>query len=150
MDAINKMCMNKIDGEEERVYDSVDSVGLDDVDVLFSKEYLNEREFSGIPPHLLTLKTNIPIILIRNIDNNRGLCNGTRMIIHKLYENFIDARRLTNPTIPVYIPKMILSPTKPKLAYEFKRRQLTGRVDIGVTKNNSQGLRMQNVVVYLT
>ena len=81
VDIINDICLNKIQNEEEITYKSFDSVGLDDCSSLFSQEFLNSREFVGVPKHLLKLKTNIPIMLLRNIDSTNGLCNGTRLLI---------------------------------------------------------------------
>ncbi|XP_072066894.1 uncharacterized protein [Arachis hypogaea] len=34
---------------------------------------------AGLPPHVLTLKEGVPVMLLRNIDQSNGLYNGTRL-----------------------------------------------------------------------
>jgi len=46
---------------------------------------------TGLPPFQLKLKVGQPIILIRNTNPARGLCNGTRLIIRELGQRFIGA-----------------------------------------------------------
>jgi ATP-dependent DNA helicase PIF1 len=47
----------------------------------FTSEFLNDIKCSGIPNHRLTLKVGVPVMLLRNIDQAAGLCNGTRLQI---------------------------------------------------------------------
>ncbi len=80
-DDINDFITDKIPGLC-RDYLSIDSI--DDSDYhsnFYTVEYLNTLNFSGLPPHKLRLKINQPVILMRNISNSRGLCNGTRMMV---------------------------------------------------------------------
>lgn len=86
--ALNKECDDMNDFITDKIpglttdYISIDSI--DDSDYhsnFYTTEYLNTLNFSGLPPHRLRLKLNQPVILMRNISNSRGLCNGTRMII---------------------------------------------------------------------
>ena len=58
---------------------SVDDVAESDQRTLYPQEYLNSLNLSGLPPHKLNLKIGIPIMLLRNVDPQRGHCNGTRV-----------------------------------------------------------------------
>ncbi|GJU32025.1 ATP-dependent DNA helicase PIF1-like protein [Tanacetum coccineum] len=51
---------------------------------MFPTEFLNTLNFPGMPPHALCLKKELPIMLLRNVNPARGLCNGTRLIITDL------------------------------------------------------------------
>ncbi|XP_021971489.1 uncharacterized protein LOC110866655 [Helianthus annuus] len=98
-DEINKIVLNLTPGET-RSYISYDSMvpyaqNTTDVDALYPQEYLNELSFPGIPPHQLDLKINTPVMLIRNINQTLGLCNGTRLLISQLLPTVIEARIIT-------------------------------------------------------
>ncbi|XP_029640474.1 uncharacterized protein LOC115215451 [Octopus sinensis] len=72
--------------EDVRVYKSVDTIPNQDEVVDYSTEFLNSLEPSGVPPHIRTLKADSPVMLIRNL-NPPTLCNGTRLVITKLFPN---------------------------------------------------------------
>ena len=149
VDKINELCFDKITGQEEKLYKSIDSVGLDDCSSLFDEGFLNTRNFPGIPPHKLRLKTNVPIMLLRNIDPRSGLCNGTRLLIKKLHKYVLECVKLTDKETRIFIPKMTLSPTNLKLGYEFRRRQFPVRLAFAMTINKSQGQTLQKTMIYL-
>ncbi|XP_071687467.1 uncharacterized protein [Rutidosis leptorrhynchoides] len=99
VDSINDDVLASID-EEERVYYSLDSLSPDEVDDLFvqslySPEILNGLKVPGVPNHRLVLKKGVPIMLLRNVDQSKGLCNGTRLIVERLADNNIEARIIT-------------------------------------------------------
>jgi ATP-dependent DNA helicase PIF1 len=60
---------------EEKVYHSFDSVD-DDSRNNYPIEFLNSITPNGLPPHVLIVKINCPVILLHNLDPNNGLCNG--------------------------------------------------------------------------
>ena len=41
-------------------------------DVLYPIKFLNTLRFPGLPNHKLTLKVGLPIMLLRNLNQNRG------------------------------------------------------------------------------
>ena len=43
----------------------------------FQEEYLNTITLSGLTPHLLELKVNTPVVLLRNLYPSNDLCNDT-------------------------------------------------------------------------
>ncbi|XP_057758188.1 uncharacterized protein LOC130977536 [Arachis stenosperma] len=53
-------------------------------------DILNSINYFGIPPHVLVLKIGSPIMLLRNIDQSNGLCNGTRLQVRKLGNHVIE------------------------------------------------------------
>jgi ATP-dependent DNA helicase PIF1 len=142
--------------EEEHEYLSSDSVckassNVADQDVLYPVEFLNTLRFPGLPNHKLTLKVGLPIMLLRNLNQNGGLCNGTRLIITKLATWVIEAEIITdtNIGIRVFIPRITLSPSDSKWPFVLKRRQFSILVCFAMTINKSQGQSLKHVRVYL-
>ena len=99
------------------VYLSCDSVdkterGADIDQSVFSSEFINGLKFSGVPNHRLALKVGIPIMMLRNIDQSNGLCNGTRLQVLKLTRTSIQAQIIngTNFEKKVIIPRLRITP----------------------------------------
>nr|XP_043638366.1 uncharacterized protein LOC122609384 [Erigeron canadensis] len=84
VDMINEHVMSKIAGKD-KVYLSADSICEDEGsnfnEELYTQDFLNSIKVSGIPHHRLVLKVGVPVMLLRNIDQPSGLCNGTRLKI---------------------------------------------------------------------
>ncbi|XP_057452827.1 uncharacterized protein LOC130744679 [Lotus japonicus] len=91
----------------------------------FTSEFLNDYKCSGIPKHQIKLKVGVPIMLIRNIDQVAGLCNGTRMIVNVLTKYIIVATVLNGNTMgeTTFIPRMSLTPSNADIRFKFQRRQ---------------------------
>ena len=60
----------------------------------------NRINSSGLPPHKLTLKKEVCIILICNLDIAKGHCNGTRYIILGMKPFVLHARKLHGDNNP--------------------------------------------------
>ncbi|XP_061372127.1 uncharacterized protein LOC133314637 [Gastrolobium bilobum] len=152
---LNERLMSFIPGEE-RTYLSSDSVLKQDgnselEDVEFSPEILNTFSCSGLPDHKLTLKDNVPIMLLRNIDQSKGLCNGTRLLISRLGNHVVEATVLTGSNIgeTVLIPRPTVSPSSHTFPINFQRRQFSLVVSFSMTINKSQGQSLSHVGIYL-
>eukprot|EP00267_Zea_mays_P051750 XP_020404739.1 uncharacterized protein LOC103647822 [Zea mays] len=74
VDKINMRFIDRFSGQE-MVYHSFD-VAVDDPNNNYPPEFLNSLTPSELPPHMLKLKVNCPVILLRNLDppndNNDG------------------------------------------------------------------------------
>ncbi|KAG5062800.1 hypothetical protein JHK85_003983 [Glycine max] len=117
IDKINDYVLSLIPSEEKE-YCSADSVDksyelLSPAFGVLTPEFLNSLKTSGIPNHKLKIKVGTPIILLRNLDQADGLCNGTRLIVTRLGSNVVEAEIITGPNIchRTYIPRMNLSPS---------------------------------------
>ncbi|GKA86865.1 nucleic acid-binding, OB-fold, replication protein A, OB domain protein [Tanacetum coccineum] len=66
---------------------------------LYSPDVLNGLKLSGIPNHRLALKVGAPVMLLRNINQSAGLCNGIRLGITKLGKRFIEAEIITGTKV---------------------------------------------------
>ncbi|PIA33948.1 hypothetical protein AQUCO_03900069v1 [Aquilegia coerulea] len=81
-----------------------------------SRIYASADTVFGVPNHLLELKVGIPVMLIRNINPSKGLCNGTRLVVTGLEPMLIRATIITGSKIgsKVTIHRVVASsaPTK--------------------------------------
>lgn len=76
-------------------YYSEDSVSHVEGGVKIPMAFLNSLNSPDLPPHDLALKVNCPIILLRNLRVQDGLCNGTRLLVRELADHVIIAEILT-------------------------------------------------------
>ncbi|GFX74542.1 ATP-dependent DNA helicase [Trichonephila clavipes] len=95
-----------------------------------------------MPPHVLTLKIGVPIILLRNINPPR-LCNGTRLSLKKMMNNVFEATILTGKFKgeDVLLPRIPKIPTD--MPFEFERLQFPVRLAFEMTINKAQGQSLQ-------
>uniref|UniRef100_A0A453QHP2 ATP-dependent DNA helicase n=1 Tax=Aegilops tauschii subsp. strangulata TaxID=200361 RepID=A0A453QHP2_AEGTS len=136
---------------EEMVYHSFDSVE-DDPHNYYPPKFLNTLTPNGLPPHMLKLKINCPIILLRNIDPANGLCNGTRLLVRGFQKNAIDAEIVVgqHSGMRVFLPRIPLCPSDDDMfPFSFKRKQFSIRLSFAMTINKSQGQTIANVGIYL-
>nr|XP_043629767.1 ATP-dependent DNA helicase PIF1-like [Erigeron canadensis] len=155
VDLINETVMEKIDGEE-KVYLSSDSIceseiGSDFNQHLYNQDFLNSIKVAGIPNHRLALKKGVPVMLLRNIDQPGGLCNGTRLKIRKLGERVIEAEIISGSNVGkiTFIPRMKLTPSDKRIPFRFQRSQFPLCVCFAMTINKSQGQSLSQVGLFL-
>lgn len=155
VDHINSHIQALIPGEEV-VYKSADRVcrsttAGQNLEALYPIEFLNTLKFPGVPNHEIRLKVGCPIILLRNINQKHGLCNGTRLIVTRLHHRVIEARVITGTKTGqlVIIPRVEMSQSDQKWPFTLKRRQLPIKVCYAMTINKSQGQTFDQVGLYL-
>ena len=155
VEELNDYIVSSLNGEVHE-YLSSDSIckassNVPDQDLLYTVEFLNTLRFPGLPNHKLTLKIGLPVMLLRNLNQNEGLCNGTRLIITRLATWVIEAKIITGTNIGkrVFIPRITLSPSDSKWPFVLKRRQFPISVCFAMTINKSQGQSLKHVGVYL-
>lgn len=90
VDRINDQVTDQFPGDTVTCL-SVDTVAEADQQAIYPQEYLNSLNLSGLPPHKLSIKVGIPVMLLRNIDPQRGHCNGTRYIVRHIGRRYIEA-----------------------------------------------------------
>ncbi len=93
VDEVNNAILESL-SEELHMYWSANSLILTEegasaaarvsMDSLYPMEFLNTLRFSDITNHKLELKVGLPILLLRNLNQLIGLCNGTRLIVKRL------------------------------------------------------------------
>ncbi|CAN1819973.1 ATP-dependent DNA helicase PIF1 [Linum perenne] len=148
---INKYLLSQMPSEES-TYLSSDYVEnangkLHSMDHDLPVEMLNTLQVAGFPDHEIKLKVGVPIILLRNIDQSAGLCNGTRMIVKVLGQWFIAAEIIAGTNIgeSFFLPRMTLTTDYPSLDITLSRRQYPIALCFAMTINKSQGQSLEQV-----
>ncbi|KAH8947733.1 hypothetical protein BDL97_11G058500 [Sphagnum fallax] len=119
VDEVNNAILESL-SEELHTYLSVDSLASTNgasvaigvsMDSLYPMEFLNTLQFSGITNHKLELKVGVLILLLHNLNQSIGLCNGTRLIVKRLGQRVIEAEIITGNNVGkrVFIPRIIMS-----------------------------------------
>lgn len=142
---VNNIILDKIPGELY-TYHSSDSVKCsvgdeDSLSATFPVEYLNSIQLPGIRPHDLVLKVGVVVMLLRNINQSLGLCNGTRMVVSKClkYTLLCEIMSGTHAGTKHLIPRMEICPTDTSLPFELIRLQFPLQICFAMTINKAQG-----------
>ena len=115
VDDINAFFLQLVLGNS-RTYYSCDIAGNSsdlhtDFDALYLTEFLKSLNFLGVATHELNLKIGCLIMLLRNFNQNNGLCNETRLVVTQLANNVIEARIIIGPHSgeKVFIPIILMT-----------------------------------------
>ncbi|KAF1860974.1 hypothetical protein Lal_00000389 [Lupinus albus] len=113
-------------------------------------EFLNSLRTSGLPNRKIKLKVGTPIMLLRNLDQTEGLCNGTRMIVNRLANHVIEAKVMTEKNVGkiFYIPRMSLSPSHSTWHFKLTRRQFPLTVSYVMTINKVQSMEGLKILIH--
>ncbi|XP_018480006.1 uncharacterized protein LOC108851076 [Raphanus sativus] len=154
VEVINNYMLDRLTGEE-RIYLSSDSIDPADTkskdDSVFSPEFLNSIKISGLPNHSLRLRIGTPVMLLRNLDPEEGLCNGTRLQITQMGNHLIEAKFITGNRVgeKVFLHRILITPSDTKLPFKMRRRQFPLKVAFAMTINKSQGQTLGKVGLFL-
>ncbi|XP_073222581.1 uncharacterized protein [Cicer arietinum] len=155
VDKLNEYVLQVLLGEE-REYLSSDCIDRSEANILeafdiLTPEFLSSLTTFGLPNHKIKLKVGTPIILLRNLDQPEGLCNGTRLIVTKLGNHVLQAKIIYGKHIGnlIYIPRLSMSPSQSLWPFMLIRHQFQIVVSYVMTINKSQGLSLDYVGLYL-
>jgi len=90
-------------------------------------------------------------MLIRNINTEDGLSNGTKLIITNLNKHVIEAKIITGKNIDtkVFIPRIIFRSDEIKDTLSIRRQQFPIRLAFRMTINKSQGQTLKKVSIFI-
>lgn len=134
--------------------DSIDDSTPDlesDYESSFPIEYLNSINMPSIPKHELKLKVGAVVMLMRNLNQIMGLCNGTRMVLTRCLKNSVECKILTGSHSGTkhLIPRIEMEPTDTHFPFVFKRIQFPLQICFAMTINKSQGQSLEKVGLFL-
>uniref|UniRef100_A0ABD2WCW4 ATP-dependent DNA helicase n=1 Tax=Trichogramma kaykai TaxID=54128 RepID=A0ABD2WCW4_9HYME len=150
---LNNKILSKVEGDT-REYLSIDAVSDEDGESLFSSvpiEVLNTLTPNGMPQHNLILKVGVIAVLLRNLNIDNGLCNGTRLKVIKLMKYSILCEIISGNKVGrnVIVPRIDFVSATEDIPFKMTRRQLPVRLGYAMTINKSQGQSFNNVGVLL-
>ena len=99
-------------------------------------------DIQQMPPHVLKLKKELQIVLIRNVNPSQGLCNGTQLIVKHVGRFIIQAEIITGSNIgtTVLIPRITFTIHLSKWPFKMICRQFPIRRCHSKIINNNQGV----------
>ncbi|XP_074346338.1 uncharacterized protein LOC141685112 [Apium graveolens] len=130
----------------------VDSEGdNNDFGSAFPIEYLNSINMPCLPKHHLKIKEGCVIMLMRNLNQIMGLCNGTRMIVKRCLPNSVVCDILTGSQVGKthIIPRIEMEPSDTQWPFEFKIVQFPVQLCYAMMINKSRGQSFHKVGLYL-
>lgn len=150
---LNSLLLAKLHGELH-IFNSEDTADINDIEMgidYVPVEYLQSLNPASLPPSQLHLRVGAPVILLRNLDPKRGLCNGTRMAVTKLGRRCIQVVILTGEFsgTTALLPRIPLSSTEGDLPFILSRKQFPIRLSFAITINKAQGQSLDMVGVDL-
>ncbi|XP_065639434.1 ATP-dependent DNA helicase pif1-like [Hydra vulgaris] len=139
--AINEEVLDRLPSNV-KVFLSAYTIDTDNLNKInnFHVEFLNSLTPS-MPVHCLKLKIGAVIMLLRNSILKAGLCNGTRIMVRALQNNYIDGQVLIGVSDgkTVFVPRVYLTQSDSNLSFTLKHRQFPVRLAYSMTINKSQG-----------
>ncbi|XP_044005514.1 uncharacterized protein LOC122850427 [Aphidius gifuensis] len=141
---IPKECLaNRNDDIVEKNFTAIDSTENCDNGELNNyilPEYLNTLNPPNFPPYELKMRLYCIVMLLRNISQSEGLCNGTRLQVLSMSNNLLKCRILTGDKENdiVFIHRITLY-CEDVYPFTFKRRQFPIKIAFGMTINKCQG-----------
>ena len=148
---INRQVIDQFPGAKI-VCNSLDQVVNEEDSFLLPTEIMNAFEPVSLPPHHLELKNECPVMLLRNLEQKLGLCNGTRLQVKQIGVTALDVHILggEHDGERHFIPRIPLAPPDSnELHAPFRRYQFPVRLAFAMTINKSQGQSLKHVGVSL-
>nr|XP_043639113.1 ATP-dependent DNA helicase PIF1-like [Erigeron canadensis] len=152
---INEKLLEMMPGEEATYLSSdglCETEQTTEIDsALFSTEVINSLRLAGLPNHKLVLKVDVPVMLLRNLDQQNGLCNGTRLQVVKLGKHVIEAKIITGTNIGQHtlISRLKMTPSDKRIPVKICRKQFPISMCFAMTINKSLGQSLDRVGLYL-
>ena len=148
VDNVNQYISSKFPGEEHILL-SVDSVEPEQSHE-YPVEFLNTLCPSGMPPHRLPLKVGMIIMLLRNLDQVNGHCNGSRYILKQVFPHVLEAELVSgvHAGTQLYIPRIRISPSENIFPFTLSRKQFPVRPCFAMTVNKAQGQSLSRVGMF--
>jgi hypothetical protein len=106
-------------------------------DSTFPPEVLHSTTPSGFPQAHLKLKIGCPVIVLRNLHSEEGICNGSRGIVTRISTRVVEV--LLHGGETCLLPRIKLISRDAQLPFHLHRCQFPLALSFAITINKSQG-----------
>lgn len=153
---INQRVYNVIPGDEQEfiaVITNTRSFANQDSPVEYQR-YIENLSPPELPPHVLKLKRGCIVMLLRNIDTQNKLCNGTKLSVDKWHtEGNVTILECANLSAGApkkcFIPRIVLAYEDKRDGTCMTRRQFPIRIAYRKTVNKSLGQTLDFVGLHM-
>ena len=148
--SINDSLLNSFPGAAHDLWSVDKALDPEDhnaVDIHQPPENLHVLTPSGYPVAHLKLKIGCPIIVLRNLQLQQGVVNGTRGIVTRICRRVLEVRLQSGAH--VLIPRVKLISVDPELPYHHQRLQFPVALAFAMTINKAQGQSFDTVGIDL-
>ena len=106
---------------------------------------------SSLPLSELMMKIGCPLMLLRNLDPKKGLCNGTCMILLWAYPCVLEVMIIggNHHRQKAFIPRISLKPSSQQYAFILKCCQFPVWLCFAMTINKLQGQSLKHISIHL-
>ena len=150
IDHINDTIRDRLpDNVEDRL--SADSLISDEIDpdheAFVSIDQLNTYHCTGCPPHKLSLKNNMLVMITRNVNFSDGLVNGQKAVVRGLTSRtrVVTLQLLNDSNDLVLVPRINFTPKVGRNGIEFRRLQFPIRPAYAQTIHKAQSQTLSRV-----
>jgi hypothetical protein len=154
--AVHEEILRRLPGELHTMR-SADRVVSDDAGEVnnYPVEFLNSQTLPGLPPHALNLKVDCVVMLLRNVDVQQHLVNGSRLIIRGIGRDVLECEPVivtpgSGTSTRIFLQRMSLSSSADSVPFVMRRVQFPIRLSFAMTINKSQGQTLDRVGVLLS
>ncbi|KAG2217353.1 hypothetical protein INT45_010285 [Circinella minor] len=154
IDEINNCAFELFPGDTKQYLSTDHIIDADDPDVAaasYPTEYLQSLTSGGIPSYALNLKVGMPLILLRNLNPDAGLCNRTKVFVTALLDHTIVVKRIdiSHDGKEHYIPRINMCTTEGEHPFILCHRQFPVRLAFAMTIHKSQGQSLTHIGICL-
>ena len=150
MESINNLLLASMPGTQQVLY-SADYCKDPDAAASFPVEFLHTITIPVLPPHQLYLKIGCLVILLRNLDPDNSLCNGTRLLVESVSSRLLRCSILgtrRHGSI-VQLPRIPLPAPELDTGVAFTRLQFPVKLAFAMTINKAQGQSLNTISLQL-
>ncbi len=146
---INLKLLGECEGNVHKLYalDRADVNDQEDRVHNIPADVVRAQESGGVPPGELKVKLGCPLILLRKLNVQRRLCNGTRLTLTGIRRRVLQVR-LPNISYEL-LPRINFTVEEQGVPWVLQRRQFLVKLVFALTINKSQGQSLDEVGVDL-